>query len=132
MKKWQIEISKRSRTSEISQKLFLVFLFPSFPRLPRFLIFRTGRFLSKNCFLADLVGSDLHISLPLKIVSMWYKVDVLKNLCDRRGVRVSFSLKWRRDTRTLLQNYYCFAVLLGGYYLFGILHISSSVKTSKN
>ena len=71
MKKWQIEISKRSRTSEILQKLFLVFLFPSFPRLPRFLIFRTGRFLNKNCFLADLVGSDLHISLLLKIVSMW-------------------------------------------------------------
>ena len=45
--------------------------FPRFPRFPRFLIFRTGRFLNKNCFLADLVGSDLHISLLLKIVSMW-------------------------------------------------------------
>ena len=45
--------------------------FLRFPRLLRFLIFRTGRFLNKNCFLADLVGSDLHISLLLKIVSMW-------------------------------------------------------------
>ena len=47
--------------------------FPRFPRLSRFLIFRTGRFLSKNCFLADLVGSDWHISLLLKIVSMFGK-----------------------------------------------------------
>ena len=34
MKKWQIENSERSRISEISQKLFLVFLFPSFQFFP--------------------------------------------------------------------------------------------------
>ena len=30
MKKWQIENSEKSETSEISEKLFRVFLYPSF------------------------------------------------------------------------------------------------------
>ena len=34
MKKWQIEISEKSEKSEISEKLFRIFLFPSFQFCP--------------------------------------------------------------------------------------------------
>ena len=43
-----------------------------------------------------------------------------------------FFLKWRVDTKTLLENYYYFSDLLGGSYLFEILHTSSTMKISKN
>ena len=42
-----------------------------------------------------------------------------------------FPKRWR-DIKSLLQKYLCFGILLGGRYLFEILHTSSTVKNSKN
>ena len=67
---------------------------------------------------------------PLKIVKVWKRVDILKNLCD--GEHTFFFFKWKRNTKSLVQKCYCFPNLLGSQYLFEKLHTTLIVKNSEN
>ena len=60
---------------------------------------------------------------------MWYKVDVSKNVRDEEG---QYLLKIKDIYIVSCVELVILGKLLGGWYLFEILHTSPTVKISKN
>ena len=60
---------------------------------------------------------------------MWYKVDDLKNIGDEEG---QYFFKIKEIYKVSCLELVILGKLLGGRYLFEILHTSPAVKISKN
>ena len=60
---------------------------------------------------------------------MWYKMDVLKNVCDEEG---QYFFKIKDIYKVLCVEMFILGKLLWGRYLFEILHCSFTGKISKN
>ena len=80
-------------------------------------------------FLADLWGSS-YLSEIYKPQSLLKTVKIWESGCFEKQLRLFFDIKG--GYKVYCVKILIFVKLIGGWYLFEILHTSSTVKTSKN